>query len=135
VAFVCEAIRILVSPLSAARQFVVVRDLCAAWRATPVAAVAVVGSTASGADDVSNAVLSAKGKRGSLSPGDKGSFTMSASGTAAGGDGIGDATTLDAYIEALARRSAPVVARKWTREEAEAVISVASLRADARSDK
>jgi hypothetical protein len=130
VAFVGEAIRILISPLSAARQFVLVRDLCVAWRATPVPSAAVSSSTVSGADDGGGSGLSAGGgKRGSLSPGDKGSTTNSASVTTAGGDGIDDATSLDAYIESLARRCAPVVARKWTRGEAEAVISAAFIAA------
>jgi hypothetical protein len=103
--FVCDAITTLVSPLSAMRQLAIIRSLCGAWRAAPP--LALIGPGPTGVESATAAKMSQGG------------------GAAAGEQGGGDkdAAVPGPYIEALARRSAPVAARKWSSEAAAAVLA------------
>jgi hypothetical protein len=115
--FVGDIVKVLISPLSAARQLHDVRALCVAWRATPPPVV--IGSTtvSSGAPSASSA------HSRSIDAAEQGNFK-------AGKDGGGDVAPRDAYINALACRSAPVAAGTWSQEEAAVVLAAAKTSSD-----
>jgi hypothetical protein len=107
--FVGDIIKILISPLSTARQLHDVRALCVAWRATPPPAATVSSDGQSGSiahrKDESNSIAAVK-------------------------DGDGGVAPRDAYIDALACRSAPVAAGTWSQEEAGVVLAAATTSVD-----
>jgi hypothetical protein len=96
--FVGDIVKILISPLSAARQLHDVRALCMAWRATPPPVAGTDGQSANIAHSDDAAVKD-------------------------GGVGV---ALRDTYIEALACRSAPVAAGTWSQEEAGVVLAAAA---------